>query len=146
MHIERYCNENIQKECCYRRKEINLRSLAQKIGAKSAIDNLATSKSRTSGKENVAKFQDLSKCASQQSNSWVDSDTVNLSLNLQKEINLRSLEPKIGAKSAIDKLATSKSHASGKENVVKFQDLSKCTSQQSNSWVDSDTVNLSLNK
>ena len=79
--MHKYYNEKIQKECCYKKKEINLRLLAPKIGAKSAIDNLATSKSRTSGKENVAKFQDLSKCASQQSNSWVDSDTVNLSLN-----------------------------------------------------------------
>jgi len=52
----------------------------------------------------------------------------------------------MGENSATDKLTMKKCRPLGKKDVVKFQDLSKCTSQQSNSWVDSDTVNLSLNK
>ena len=76
-------SKEIQKQYILKRKDINFRSSVQEMGAKSAIDKLTTRKCHTWGKEDVMKFQDLSQYASRQSNSWGDSNTINLTLNTQ---------------------------------------------------------------
>ena len=76
--IHKQFYEKTQKECSHKRKDINLRLLMKEMGAKSATDKLKTLKSQASGKDD----------ACQQSNSWTNSDTVNLAPNMQRWLSM----------------------------------------------------------
>ena len=83
-----YRNEKIQKHYTHKRKDINLRWLVQDMGANLATEKSKMKKCRAWGKEDVVNFQDLSQCASRQSNSWEDSDNVYLNPNKQRCLSL----------------------------------------------------------
>ena len=59
---------------------------------------------------------------------------------------MRSWVQEMGVKLATDKLVMRKCHALAKEDVTKFQDLSQCAYRHSNSWTNSDSINLTPNK
>ena len=53
---------------------------------KSAVDKLTRKKRHPVRKEDIAKFQDLSQCASQQNNVWEDLDDASLTPNKERDL------------------------------------------------------------